>query len=118
MKVLFIDLTGEQEVPAVASAATGIAASTVNRDTGAVTLHPVGSEEADQTKPAGTVGLGVNYTIPGTGFGILVEGRGWVYELSDVGGFASTYDRTQFDVAWSAGFTYVLPIGSAVRSAN
>jgi hypothetical protein len=85
---------------------------------GAVTLHPVGSDDADATKPAGTVGLGVNYTIPGTRLGLLVEGRGWLYELSDVGGFAESFDRTQFDVTWSAGFSYVLPFGSTgVRSA-
>lgn len=84
---------------------------------GAVTLHPVGSDDADATKPAGTVGLGLNYTIPGTSLGILVEGRGWLYELNDLGGFASTYDRTQFDVAWSAGFSYALPFGG-VRAAN
>lgn len=39
VEVLFANLTGDEEVPAVASAATGIAASTVNRETGAVTLH-------------------------------------------------------------------------------
>lgn len=80
---------------------------------GAVTLHPVGTEDGDKTKPAGTVALGVDYTIPGTGLGVLVEGRGWLYELSDLGGFASAYDRTQFDVTWSAGISYRLPFGSA-----
>jgi len=39
VEVLFSDLSGDQEVPAVDSAARGIAASTVNRDTGTVTLH-------------------------------------------------------------------------------
>ena len=38
-EVLFTTLSGEQEVPAVSTVATGIAASTVNRETGAVTLH-------------------------------------------------------------------------------
>ncbi|HNP36045.1 MAG TPA: CHRD domain-containing protein [Woeseiaceae bacterium] len=39
VEVLFTDMSGDQEVPAVVSAATGIAASTVNRDTGALELH-------------------------------------------------------------------------------
>lgn len=37
--VLFTTLGGDQEVPDVASAASGTAATTVNRDTGIVTLH-------------------------------------------------------------------------------
>jgi len=39
IEVLFSTMTGDQEVPPVATAASGIAASTVNRDTGALTLH-------------------------------------------------------------------------------
>ena len=39
IEVLFTQLSGDQEVPAITSAASAIAASTVNRDTGAVTLH-------------------------------------------------------------------------------
>ena len=39
VEVLFTGLEGGQEVPAVASAATGLAASTVDRDAGIVTLH-------------------------------------------------------------------------------
>lgn len=39
IEVLFTDLAGEQEVPAVASAASGTAAMTTNRETGVVTLH-------------------------------------------------------------------------------
>jgi hypothetical protein len=39
VEVLFSDMTGDQEVPPVVTAASGIAASTVNRDTGALTLH-------------------------------------------------------------------------------
>lgn len=39
VEVTFADLGGEQEVPPVVSAATGIAAITVNRDSGAITLH-------------------------------------------------------------------------------
>jgi phage tail protein X len=39
IEVLFSTMTGDQEVPPVVTAASGIAASTVNRDTGALTLH-------------------------------------------------------------------------------
>lgn len=39
VEVLFTAMSGDQEVPAVATVATGIAASTVNRDTGVLTLH-------------------------------------------------------------------------------
>ena len=86
---------------------------------GAVTLHPVGSSGGDKTKAAGTGGLGVSYTIPGSNFGILVEGRGWVYDLSGLGGDLADYDRTQVDVTWSAGLSYRLPFGApAVRASR
>lgn len=39
VEVLFTGMSGNQQVPALASAAGGIAASTVNRETGEVTLH-------------------------------------------------------------------------------
>lgn len=39
IEVLFTELSGDQEVPAVASAASGTAAMTTNRETGTVTLH-------------------------------------------------------------------------------
>jgi hypothetical protein len=39
VEVLFTELSGSQEVPSVVTAASGIAASTMNRDTGILTLH-------------------------------------------------------------------------------
>jgi len=39
IEVLFTDMTGDAEVPAVVTPATGVAASTVNRDTGSLNLH-------------------------------------------------------------------------------
>lgn len=80
---------------------------------GAVTLHEVGSDDGDKTKAAGTVGLGVNYTIPGSNVGLIVEGKGWLYELSELNGGLASFDRTQFDVTWSAGFSYRIPLRSA-----
>jgi hypothetical protein len=76
---------------------------------GAVTLHPVDTSDNNKTKAAGTVGLGVNYTFPGTDFGVVAEGKGWLYELSELNGPLTTYDRTQFEVTWSAGLTYRVP---------
>lgn len=80
---------------------------------GAVTLHPVATENGDKTKGAGTGGIGVRYTIPGSNFGFSVEGKGWVYKLSDLSGDLSGFDRTQVDVVWNAGITYRLPIGAS-----
>ncbi len=39
VEVVFSAMSGDQEVPAVASAASGIAATTVNRETGALVIH-------------------------------------------------------------------------------
>lgn len=85
---------------------------------GAVTLHPVGTTDNDKTKAAGTGGLGINYTIPGSNLGFLVEGKGWVYELEDLNGNLASYDRTQVDVTWSAGLSYRIPFGSGIRQAS
>lgn len=52
------------------------------------------------TKPAGRVGLGFEYRLP-RGFGLQVEGTGWVYDWDRYG-----LNRTQFDANWSAGLTY------------
>ena len=39
VEVLFVTLSGDEEVPVVTTAATGLAAVTTNRDTGAVAIH-------------------------------------------------------------------------------
>lgn len=85
---------------------------------GGVTLHPVGTSDRDQTKFAGTGGLGVNYTIPGTNLGVLIEGKGWLYELSELPGDLSGFDETQFDATWSAGLSYRFPLATPVQHAN
>src|SRR5262245_31986880 len=85
---------------------------------GAVTLHQVGSTDSDKTKPAGTAGLGVNYVIPGSNLGIVVEGKGWLYEISELNGDLASFDKTQFDVTWSAGLSYRIPFGSSAARAN
>jgi opacity protein-like surface antigen len=86
---------------------------------GAVTLHQVGSStDGDKTKPAGTAGLGVNYTIPGSNLGLVVEGKGWLYEISELNGDLASFDKTQFDVTWSAGVSYRIPFGTSAARAS
>ena len=48
IEVLFTELSGAQEVPAIASGASGTAAMTTNRETGAVALHlrAIGADDA------------------------------------------------------------------------
>jgi hypothetical protein len=76
---------------------------------GAVTLDPVGTSDDRKTKGAGTVGLGLSYAIPGTDVGLVLEGKGWLYELSELNGPLTAFDRTQFEVTWSAGVSYRIP---------
>lgn len=83
---------------------------------GAVTLHPVGITNGDQTKFAGTGGLGVSYTVPGTGVGLFVEGKSWLYKLAGLGGSLGGFDRNQLDLGWSAGLSYRLPFGSSATA--
>jgi len=79
---------------------------------GAVTLDPEGSDNA-KTKVAGTAGLGLSYAIPGTNLGIGLEGKGWLYDFSELNGSLSAFDKTQFEITWSAGVSYRIPIGAA-----
>ncbi len=78
---------------------------------GAVTLDPEGDDNAD-TKFAGTAGLGVRYTIPGTNLGFGVEGKGWLYDFSELNGSLADYDRNQFEITWSAAISYRIPFGA------
>lgn len=76
---------------------------------GAVTIHEVGTSGQDKTKGAGTFGLGLDYTIPGTNVGVFTEGKGWIYQLSDMSGALAGFDKTQVEIGWSGGFSYRLP---------
>jgi hypothetical protein len=49
IEVLFTELSGDQEVPAVVTTASGTAATTIDRDTGTVTLHLNTSGAGDAT---------------------------------------------------------------------
>ena len=77
---------------------------------GAVTLQEVGSSAQDETKITGTVGLGLTYTLPRTGLGLFIEGKGWTYNPTDVSGVFANVDRGQFELAWTAGLSYRLPL--------
>jgi opacity protein-like surface antigen len=76
---------------------------------GAVTLHEVGTSGQNKTKAAGTFGLGFNYRIPNTQFGLFAEGKSWLYKLNGMQGALAGVDKTQFDVAWNGGVSYKLP---------
>jgi opacity protein-like surface antigen len=82
---------------------------------GGVTLEPSESEDESKTKLAGTAGLGLNYTIPGSGLGLFVEGKSWLYEFSELNGGLASFDRNQLDVTWSAGLSYRIPFASSAR---
>lgn len=66
VEVVFTNMSGEQEVPSVASAASAIAASTVNLDTGTVTLHLNANGAAD------AVGAHIHLGYAGENGGVLV----------------------------------------------
>ena len=76
---------------------------------GAVTLHEVGTSGQNKTKAAGTFGLGFNYRIPNTQFGLFAEGKSWLYKLSGLQGTLAGVDKTQYDIAWNGGVSYKLP---------
>jgi outer membrane protein with beta-barrel domain len=76
---------------------------------GAVTLHEVGTSGQNKTKAAGTFGLGFNYRIPNSQFGLFAEGKSWLYKLDGMQGALAGVDKTQYDIAWSGGVSYKLP---------
>lgn len=76
---------------------------------GAVTLHQVGTSGQDETKPAATFGLGLNYHIPDSPFGLFVEGKSWLYRFEDLSGPLSGFAKTQYEIAWTGGLSYRLP---------
>ncbi len=85
---------------------------------GAVRLHAVGQDLDDETKFAGTAGLGVNYTIPGTNLGLGVEGKSWLYDLPESDN--EEFSKRQFEASWNAVISYRIPLGgsSVVRAAR
>ncbi|HEX7089954.1 MAG TPA: outer membrane beta-barrel protein [Longimicrobiales bacterium] len=75
---------------------------------GGITLHEVGTDE-NETKPAGTFGIGFAYSIPRTPLALFIEGQGWVYKLDGLDGALADYDKVQVESGWSGGISYRLP---------
>jgi hypothetical protein len=76
---------------------------------GAVTIHQVGTTGQNKTRAAGTFGLGLNYVIPRTNFGIFAEGKSWLYKFDNMSGPLAGFDKTQFELAWTGGISYRFP---------
>jgi opacity protein-like surface antigen len=81
---------------------------------GAVTLDPEGSAVDSRTKAAGTGGIGLSYAIPGSNVAVGLEGKGWLFGVSELDGDFAGYDRRQFEVTWGIGISYRIPYGSAM----
>jgi hypothetical protein len=56
-------------------------------------------------KPAGTLGLGMFVTVPGSNFDVMLEGKSLIYKF-DRGGF----DKTLWDVTYAVGLAYRVPL--------
>lgn len=86
---------------------------------GAVRLHAVGQDLDDETKFAGTGGLGVTYTVPGTNLALGIEGKSWYYDLPEDED-NTEFTKRQFEASWNAVISYRIPLGggSAVRASR
>ena len=86
---------------------------------GAVRLHAVGQDLDDKTEFAGTAGLGVSYTVPGTNLALGIEGKSWLYDLPEDED-NDEFTKTQFEASWNAVISYRIPLGggSAVRASR
>ncbi|HJS44469.1 MAG TPA: outer membrane beta-barrel protein [Gemmatimonadales bacterium] len=74
---------------------------------GAVSIDQLGADESfdPTTRPAAMIGGGVFYAIPGSRLEITGEVKGLIYNWNMAG-----YDRNMFDVTYTAGFAYRLPL--------
>ena len=69
---------------------------------GAVTIDNPDNAAFDRfTKFAGKGGLGVEYALPRSNFGLFVQASSYVYDFDQNG-----FDKTQVDVLWTAGLNY------------
>jgi opacity protein-like surface antigen len=57
------------------------------------------------TRPAGMMGLGIGLNMPRSDFGLFAEGKTLVYRWDRVG-----FDKTMWDVTYSVGLSYRLPL--------
>jgi len=81
----------------------GGGAVTVSPDSSSVLLSPSGARFANDsfTKPAARAGIGFEYQIPHSGFGLYAEGAGWAYKWDRYG-----FNRTEFDTNFGGGLMY------------
>lgn len=78
---------------------------------GGVILYEKGSTGQSITQGFGHLGAGISYPIQQR-LSVFVQGDGYFYSLSGFSGgaLASAYKSAQFDIAWSAGASYRLPL--------
>lgn len=71
---------------------------------GAVTIDNPDNAAFDRfTKFAGKGGLGVEYALPRSNFGLFAQASSYVYDFDQNG-----FDKTQLDLLWTAGLNYRL----------
>jgi opacity protein-like surface antigen len=72
---------------------------------GAVTIdNPDNAAFNRFTKFAGKGGVGLEYTIPRSNFGLYAQASSYVYQFDRNG-----FDKTQADLLWTGGLSYRLP---------
>ena len=72
---------------------------------GAVTIDNPDNAAFDRfTKFAGKGGVGLEYILPRSNFGLYAQANTYVYQFDRNG-----FDKTQADVLWTAGLSYRLP---------
>jgi len=75
---------------------------------GGITVHEQGTSDIDKTKAAGVGGLGVRYQLGNSNWGVFTEGLGYLYKVRDFQGSLAGLDKTQFDLVWSGGISYLI----------
>jgi opacity protein-like surface antigen len=69
---------------------------------GAVTIDNIDAAAFDRfTKFAGKGGVGVEYTVPNSNFGLFAQAASYVYKYDRNG-----FDKTQADLLWTGGISY------------
>jgi opacity protein-like surface antigen len=68
---------------------------------GAVTIDSDNPSFGRFTKLAGKGGVGVEYQLPENGLGLFAQGSSYIYKFDRSG-----FDKTQWDLLWTAGLSY------------
>lgn len=72
---------------------------------GAVTIDNPDNAAFDRfTKFAGKGGVGLEYTLPRSNFGLFAQANSYIYQFDRNG-----FDKTQADLLWTGGLSYRLP---------